>query len=928
MAFLDLGTAPRPLRGRDADLRVLHERVRATARGQSWVVLLEGAAGTGKSRLIFDAMVAATSLGVSSAGASADDQSLVSFSPLVTALGESMTSPHADVVDTRLWLLDRLRSNLEERVVRSPLVLALDDLHSAQSVTLHAVQSLVQQLSSYPLLWLLAGRVEAGQSLERCFVSLEAQGAGRIRLGPLSRDAVAEVIRDIVDAEPASQLLTLADEAGGNPQLVVELVEGLDDEDAIEVANGVAGLVSTSLPRRLQDIVSYRLRRLSPEATNLIEVASVLGSSFSVDDLAAVRGEPVGRLLPALDETQRTGILISVASGLSFRHGLVRSAVYDAIAEPIRSALHRQFGELLLQRGEHVVAAARHLSHAGGPADPEALAALDRAVAEIRVSSPEAAADLGLRALALTAPTDEDRFARTVVAVDSLMAAGRVFTATELARDTVAARDAPPPLAAQLRLTLSSTAFMSARHADALADAEAVLAETGLSDEVYAAAEHARLLALMAEGDFSEAQQPAESILAGGARSAGDAALAGALTALGSIAWIEGRLADALGLFRAAVRRADRGPLLAGGMHPRQSLAVVLAAAGEFDEAAALLVQDSREIDLTGDRAWAAAVLIRQSCLHLASGRLVDAVAEAEAGVALAEELRTPLFVPLGRSTLAAAALLRGDPVRANAEVERCRAETIGARSFPAIVCDWVEARIVYTQQGPNEAVELLADVYADPSANRRLLLEEPAAFPWLVRAALAARDHQRAEVVVGAVNGLAADNRDATWVAGIAAHARGLAEREPSALEEAVACHRHPWARATAMEDHGALLASSDPNAGRVQLEGALAAFEKMDAEGEAARVRATLRDVGARRRHETPGDRPAWGWASLTDSEREVAGLVAEGLTNRQVAERMFLSRHTVDFHLRQIFRKLAITSRVELTRQFLERRGAGDG
>jgi DNA-binding CsgD family transcriptional regulator len=471
-------------------------------------------------------------------------------------------------------------------------------------------------------------------------------------------------------------------------------------------------------------------------------------------------------------------------------------------------------------------------------------------------------------------------------------------------------------------LIMSSAAFMSARRADALADAEAVLAQAGLADELYAGAELARLLALMAEGDFSGAQQPAESILAGAARAGGDASLAGALTALGSIAWVEGRVADGIGLFRAAVRRADREPLATGGMHPRQSLAVVLAATGEFEEAEALLVQDSHEIDLTGDRPWAAAVLIRQSCLHLASGRLVDAVAEAEAGVALADELGTRLFVPLARSALATAALLRGDPTGATEEVERCRAEIRGTGTLESVLCDWIEARILGAEHAPNEAVDRLGAVYADPSSNRRLLLEEPAAAPWLVRAALAAGDQPRAEVILTAIDVLAADNPGTTSLAGTAAHARGLAERDPAALQEAIARHRHPWPRATALEDRGVLLAPTDPEAGRAQLEEALRAYEAMGAEGDAGRVRSTLRDIGTRRRRRRRSDRPAWGWDSLTDSERQVAGLVAEGLTNRQVAEHMLLSRHTVDFHLRQVFRKLGITSRVELTRLVLER------
>jgi DNA-binding CsgD family transcriptional regulator len=100
------------------------------------------------------------------------------------------------------------------------------------------------------------------------------------------------------------------------------------------------------------------------------------------------------------------------------------------------------------------------------------------------------------------------------------------------------------------------------------------------------------------------------------------------------------------------------------------------------------------------------------------------------------------------------------------------------------------------------------------------------------------------------------------------------------------------------------------------------VASYEELGAERDAARVRSRLRAIGVRWRHGRRADRPVSGWASLTDTEREVAELVAEGLTNVHVAERMYVSRHTIDFYLRQIFRKLGIESRVALARLHLER------
>jgi DNA-binding CsgD family transcriptional regulator len=93
--------------------------------------------------------------------------------------------------------------------------------------------------------------------------------------------------------------------------------------------------------------------------------------------------------------------------------------------------------------------------------------------------------------------------------------------------------------------------------------------------------------------------------------------------------------------------------------------------------------------------------------------------------------------------------------------------------------------------------------------------------------------------------------------------------------------------------------------------------------AEADLARIRARLRDLGVRYRHwETDHGRPAEGWESLTGTERAVAELIAQGLTNRQAAGRLYISTHTVAHHLRQAFRKLSIGSRVELARIVVER------
>jgi DNA-binding CsgD family transcriptional regulator len=220
--------------------------------------------------------------------------------------------------------------------------------------------------------------------------------------------------------------------------------------------------------------------------------------------------------------------------------------------------------------------------------------------------------------------------------------------------------------------------------------------------------------------------------------------------------------------------------------------------------------------------------------------------------------------------------------------------------------------------------VEKKPCLYDDPTVLVPLMLEVPAAAAWLARVALAADDRERAAAVVRAAEQLTSANPGLASLASAAIHARGVLDGDAAALLAAAKAHQHTWSGASAAEDAGAaLVALSDRSGARGALEQAFTAYERIGAERDLARVRARLRAVGVRRCHWSHEARPVSGWASLTETEMSVASLVAESLTNPQVAERMFLSRHTVDFHLRQIFRKLGIESRVALTRLVLEQR-----
>ena len=236
------------------------------------------------------------------------------------------------------------------------------------------------------------------------------------------------------------------------------------------------------------------------------------------------------------------------------------------------------------------------------------------------------------------------------------------------------------------------------------------------------------------------------------------------------------------------------------------------------------------------------------------------------------------------------------------------------------------EAQITEARDGPTAALGHFQQLCAGLEARPGLLLGGPAVAAWLARTALATGHPELADRAARAAQALADAHPEFPALAAAAAHSRGLATCDPALLAQAATRHPDPWARASAAEDLGVLHAShGDRDQVIGHLKDALGGYRQVGAARDQARVRRRLRQLGIRRRHwATPAARPVTGWDSLTDTEQAVAGLVAEGLNNNQVAARMYISTHTVAHHLRQAFRKLSIASRVELARIVIEQAG----
>jgi DNA-binding CsgD family transcriptional regulator len=188
-----------------------------------------------------------------------------------------------------------------------------------------------------------------------------------------------------------------------------------------------------------------------------------------------------------------------------------------------------------------------------------------------------------------------------------------------------------------------------------------------------------------------------------------------------------------------------------------------------------------------------------------------------------------------------------------------------------------------------------------------------------LARIGLATHDDELAKLALLNSRRRPELNAGVASIAATAAHVRGLLEQSQADLREAVDLFERSPRRlelAAALEDLGVELIASDREAAIDALGRTLALYTELGATWDAGRVRSRLRELGVRRRL-VAAEPETNGWAALTTSELAVARLVAEGLTNREVAERLFVSPHTVSSHLRHVFTKLGITSRVELAR-----------
>jgi DNA-binding CsgD family transcriptional regulator/tetratricopeptide (TPR) repeat protein len=809
---------------------------------------------------------------------------------------------------------------LAARSAVRPILIVIDDFQWADEASAGALRTLVPELSSSAVTWVLAcrptGDALPGSDAVRWLLD---NGARRVDLRPLNEDGVHELCVQVLGAAPGGRLTGMVARGEGNPFLITRLLRGLLATDRIVVENGVASVVGEDLPKDFVTAVALGLRRLRPSTLRLLRAGSVLfGGEFTVAAVAGLLRVPAARLARDVADATEAEVLDGRGSSLVFRHDLVREAVYLTVPEPARAGMHRDAALVVLKQGRPVEEAAEHVMRSGPGGDAEAVALLREAMHRIAGHAPGRAAQMIVRALELTTPDDPDRPAMCAEAVGPLVSAGRVLDAQRYGEEALQGGLGPEEQGRVL-LGLADGLKQAGRNSEVVEYAQRAIAVEGIGDGIRARA-YSLIAHAVSYDDLALAERAGHEAVR--LAQAGDAygAAVSADTALSVVARIRGQLTDGLGYAQHAVDLADGYGGSALFRHARIWLGAAYTALDRFAEAEAALVRAQREAARMGT-GWSLPLShYYYAALLVAQGRLSDATVEASAGLWIArEQSATQMCVPLHALLGMIAALQRQLPIAREHDREMRRLLAGGVTSTIELSI-WPVALHAQTRDA-RAALDELAEIVGALPGRYLMFTHDPGSGPAIVRMALQAEDARAAEAVVTALRWLADRNPTVASLVGAASHAEGLLRRDLDLLARAADRLREsprPLLLAAALEDTAE--ATYRRRGGRShsveQLEEALAIYRECGADLAVERVETLRKRIGVSQQSDQSRV-PRSPLAVLSPTELTVARLLTEGLTKPEVAERLGLSPHTVDTHVRGIYAKLAIRNRPALVR-----------
>jgi DNA-binding CsgD family transcriptional regulator/tetratricopeptide (TPR) repeat protein len=881
-----------PFVGRAAELDACTAAL--AAGGGSWI-LVTGEPGIGKSALAARGGEIARAHGIEVLrGECLEPPAGRVHGPLADLIGQASApvdaavDPSTATLRTSAGVVDEI----ERRATARPLLLVVEDLHWADDALLHVVHGLEPLVDQLPLSVLITSRpVPGDQPAASALRRLERRpGAVRIDLGPLDDDEVVALATAAAGAPPAAARRDALRRAGGNPLYVLTLATTTDDD-----------LDSDGLPSSLRAAVLRRLGALPGGCLETLRVAAMLGTTFAAADLSIAMGTSSVRLASQLRPAIDAGVVTETDAGLSFQHDVVRDALYTDVPLDLRRGIHREIAEALAAVARPPASVAPHLLAAAHDEDPAAADEMFELAEKLVAQHLSLANELVAAALRV-APPDWPRreHGESRLAMGDMWA-GRLTEAEHRAR-SLTERAREPMWQFEARRTLGNVLMRQGRFDEAIEHYQVLLAALdGLPD-----------LAAMTAAELAGwgAHCGRRDVLEGWHRTSAGAPLdenpyTACLTLMGRSqhAHLEGDIGAAVDLATQATAMMAPTPAWGEGnpSHPLAPMVLgfALADADRLDDAVATF---GSWRTITEKKGWVTQLPLYQwglAIAHYLAGRWDDAIVEAEVGCSLTQTTGAAFGLPAGVGVTALVHLHRGDAGAAAACVADAPATPVGRPLFALA------------------AAMLSGDARSAWEVTQRhghLLFARIAAVPG-ARAAIANGDAVLAESIAATMSELACRS-GVTGAAVVATHCDGLVRGDATAVAGAAEAARggaRPLEHAYACEDAALLMARyGQIDSARALLREGCDAFDALGATGDARRATASLRAVGVHRGKRSSNARHTVGWESVTPTERRVAALVAEGLTSRQIGERLHVSRYTVDTHVANLMRKLGAPSR----------------
>jgi DNA-binding NarL/FixJ family response regulator len=942
--------------GRDSELGHLDAALDVLDDGGPAYVALEGEPGIGKTRLLDELRARAQARGhVVLSGAAAEFEREMPFSVWVDALDEYVRTQ--DFARHEAWdeglaaelgqVLPSLRASngggavpderfRAHRAVsrllglvadEKPLVLVLDDLQWSDAASVELIAALARRAPDAPVLFAMGFR--PGPVALRLGAALTGPRARRMEVVELS-EADAAVLLEHLDRDAAAAVYR---QGGGNPFYLEQLgrMDGAGTA-ALEPATTDGGV-----PAAVAGAIAAELGSLPERARLLLGAAAVAGEPFDLDLAVAISDVDPGEALAALDELLDADLVrpTQVPRRFVFRHPLVRGAVYQGLGAGRRLAAHAKAAETLAARGAAPAERAHHVEQSAGTGDAEAIAVLLAAGEDAAARAPAAAARWFAAALRLVPSADSDRQVSVRVSLaealrglgelercsatlaealemlppESVVRRAEITTfcaAVEhwLGRHQEAHRrlfaaweelaDRSTAVAAALQIELSIDGFYTLDHEQTVSMGRGAL-ETAraFGDRALIGASASALsVAEASAGHIDDAREHLEEALAH-VDSVSDDELAPYQECLCYLAWTENYLER----YEDAIAHADRGIRIGRATGEGRVLAPMMLVKGfpfemqgrmaEAVELCETVVEATRLSANPHYHFWA---LFELGWAHYYSGNLEAAMAAGEESARVGGVLSGATMPSAGGGPgwqIACTRFEAGEVERAREEMQALGSDEL-EHKIPVERCfDWEILALVELASGRLEA----ADGYARRAEDNaeQLGLRVPFAVAGRARAAVLLASGQPDEAARAA-------NRSAEIAAAVGARlqatfSRGLAGRALAAAGD----------RAAAVE----ALREAERDADEC---GSVRFRDEM---------RRELRKLGARAEVRGPATAEDAGMASLTKRELEIAELITDRLTNPQIAGKLFLSKKTVESHIRNLFVKLGASSRVEVAR-----------